>query len=125
LGVEEKPIITVLNKIDALEKGDGVDELTYDFPDALKVSARTGENIPLLLKRIQEHFAPRMVEVEAVIAHGKMDLVNKFYEEGKVKEIDYLQDGIHIKANIPVLFYHKVQDSSSNFLSIRISNRII
>jgi GTP-binding protein HflX len=54
LGQEEKPCLTALNKIDAGVEPEAIERLAALCPAAVPVSARTGEGLPLLLKKIEE-----------------------------------------------------------------------
>ena len=108
LGLEDKPVITALNKIDLLEDRSWLNRFLQDFPRAVAISARTGENFKVLLKEIEETFAGRMVNIETTLPHGSMDLVNLLYREGRVEEVKYLQKGIKIKANLPKALYQKL-----------------
>ncbi len=49
-----------------------------------------------------------MTELEILIPHSRMDLVNLFHREGKVKDIAYLQNGIKIKLNLPKILVSKL-----------------
>jgi GTP-binding protein HflX len=50
LGALDKPVITILNKIDAVENSEILERLDRDFPDAIRTSSLTGEGMPELLK---------------------------------------------------------------------------
>lgn len=108
LGVDNKPTVTVLNKIDLLNDNLWLEKLKQDFPDSTAISAKTGDNLDSLLKNIEKKFINKMVSLEIIIANSRMDLVDLFYREGKVLEIKYLQKGIKIKLNLPIVLYHKL-----------------
>lgn len=108
LGVEAKPMITALNKIDLLEDKLWLRHLEKDFEGAVPVSAKLGLNLDRLLKQIEEAFCARMEEVEVVIPQGRMDLVNTFYKEGKVKKITYQQNNIKAVLNLPKLLVKRL-----------------
>ncbi|MCL2764438.1 MAG: GTPase HflX [Treponema sp.] len=52
LGAQEIPMITLLNKIDCLQEADAVQELQNLFPGSIAVSAKNGEGLDVLKKRI-------------------------------------------------------------------------
>ncbi len=108
LGIEQKPTITVLNKIDALTDEFWLSDLGENFPHSIHISAKLEKNLDSLLKAIQEIFEPKMVDAQIAIAHSRMYLVDLFYREGKVREIKYLQKEIRIHANLPKALYHKL-----------------
>src|SRR5438093_9046268 len=81
IGAAELPVELVLNKIDA------VDALTRRrlanrFPDALLVSARTGEGLDELRRRIAERFAERFEPVRLLIPYGEGARLAELYEPG-------------------------------------------
>lgn len=97
----KKPAVTVLNKIDLLEDKSWLPRFLADFPNAVGVSARTGENFEGLFKKLESSLQPSMELVEWNVPHGRMDLINRIYESGRVISIEYLPDGVRIKANLP------------------------
>jgi GTP-binding protein HflX len=108
LGAHEKPIITALNKIDLLEDQARLERLRNDFPNPIPISAKLKQNFDLLLTEIEKNFTGRMVKLDIVIPHNRMDLVDLFYREGKVLNIEYLQEGISIKLSIPKILAEKL-----------------
>lgn len=108
LGIEQKPMITALNKTDLLDDKMWLAKLKEDFVNPQAISAKFKENLDLLLEKIQENFSARMLEVEIMLPHSRMDLVDLFYREGKVKDIRYLQKGIRAKLSLPKTLYHKL-----------------
>jgi GTPase len=111
LGLEEKPLITVLNKIDLFEDRVMLRNIEQDFANPIAISAKSGENMDALLKKIQGNFSERMVNLEILIKHNRMDLVDSFYRQGKVKDIQYLQKGIKIKLSLPKIISQKLLHS--------------
>jgi len=108
LGADKKPMITALNKIDQVEDLMWLNKLKDDFANPIMISAKSNKNLDLLVKEIQANFSYRMVDLEILIPHSRMDLVDLFHREGQVKEINYLQKGIKIKLTLPKLLYHKL-----------------
>ncbi|RKY30316.1 MAG: GTPase HflX, partial [Candidatus Omnitrophota bacterium] len=111
LGAGEKPIITALNKIDSLEDKIWLDKIKRDFINPIAISAKFGENIPELLRQIENNFSTRMNYLELSIPHSRMDLVDLFYREGRVKQIEYLQEGIKVKLKLPRILSDKLLHS--------------
>lgn len=108
LDADKKPIITALNKTDLLHDNVWLETITKDFTNPVKISAKLNENLDILLNEIQAHFPDRMVYLETVIPHKRMDLVDLFYKNGKVISIEYIQKGIKIKASIPKILHQKL-----------------
>ncbi len=113
-----KPMIVALNKIDRLDDKAWLEKLKNDFANSIPISALHTQNLDVLRQEIQKHFVARMISIEMKIPHSRMDLVNLFYREGKVKEITYQQKAIKIKVNIPkTVFYKLKQDKDINLIS--------
>lgn len=108
LEAQGKPMITALNKIDLLDDKMWLEKLKRDFANPVAISAKLRQNLDLLLEKIQENFAARMVKLEIIIPHTRMDLVDLFYREGKVEHISYIQKGIKIKLNLPKVLSQKL-----------------
>ena len=101
-------MITALNKIDLLEDQVWLEKLKNDFPNSLSISAKLQTNLGFLCAKIQENLISKMTDLELMIPHSRMDLVNLFYLEGKVEEIEYLQKGIKVKLSLPKIIANKL-----------------
>jgi GTP-binding protein HflX len=108
LHAQEKPMITALNKIDLLDDKIWLERLKTDFPNSVAISAKLKHNLDSLLEKIQENFAVRMVRLELMVPHSRMDLVDLFYREGRVEDVEYLQKGIKIKVNLQKILSQKL-----------------
>lgn len=108
LQADQKPLITALNKIDLMDSEARLSRLKQDFINPVEISAKLRQNMDVLIANIQKNFTARMVNIEIIIPLSRMDLVDLFYREGKVKDIKYLQKGIRIKLTLPKILYHKL-----------------
>jgi GTP-binding protein HflX len=108
LKVDTKPVITALNKIDLLDDKMWLEQLKNDFVNPVAICAKLGQNLETLVEKIQNNFIGRMIHLEIIIPHSRMDLVDLFYREGKVEEIKYQQKGIRIKLILPKVLSHKL-----------------
>ncbi|MFU0663382.1 GTPase HflX [Gardnerella vaginalis] len=96
-GIEGISQIIALNKSDMMS--DAVRErFTELYPDAIIVSAASGENIQILRNRIEELLPSPRVHVDAIIPYSEGALLSKIRENGVVEKIDYLDTGISITA---------------------------
>jgi len=109
LGAEDKPIITVLNKIDVLNDQSWLGQIKNEFNGSIAISAKTRQNLEELLKSIQNCFAEKLLVLEISIPHTRMDLVNFFYKEAKIIAIQYLQKSIKIQLSCPKVLLHKLK----------------
>jgi GTP-binding protein HflX len=101
IGADELPVELVLNKIDL------VDALTRRrlenrFPDALQVSAVTGEGLEQLRARVAERFAARFEVVELLVPYEEGARLAELYALGPPIELrEDREDGVFIRARLP------------------------
>ncbi|MDM7926904.1 MAG: GTPase HflX [bacterium] len=91
LGLADRPVIPVFNKIDLLEDGGFVDTLARRFPGAVFVSALRGIGLERLRRAIAERFEAEREILEVRIpftrperlaaVHGMAEILEKRYEE--------------------------------------------
>ncbi len=101
IGAADLPIALVLNKIDRVDEV-GRRRLANRFPDALQVSAETGEGIPELKAQIAESFAGRLEAVRLLVPYGEGGKLSELYALGA--PIDGREDtpeGVLIVARLP------------------------
>ncbi len=111
LGVTDKPVITIFNKQDKVE---GDQESIRDFRAdyTVRMSAKTGEGIPELLKTIEAVQRERKILIEFLYPYqdaGKLQLIRRY---GEMLEEDYQEDGIFVRAYIPAEIYQNLKISS-------------
>jgi GTP-binding protein HflX len=100
---DEKPApeLLVVNKIDAAG-GLAMAQLRRALPDAVFVSARTGEGLERLQQRMAELITPTDTVVDVTIPYDRGDLVNKLHADGRVDATEHTADGTRIKARVPI-----------------------
>jgi len=101
LNIDNKPVITVLNKIDLLDDIGWIERCKRDFTDSIEISALNNKNLDLLLKFVEQKFEKMFVPVLLNIPLKRMDLVDLIYREGRVKSINYTSDSVEIHAILP------------------------
>jgi GTP-binding protein HflX len=95
------PELLVVNKVDAA--GDlALAKLRRALPGAVFVSARTGDGIDALRRRMAELAAPTDTAVDVVIPYDRGDLVSRVHADGRVQQTEHISDGTRIKARVPV-----------------------
>ncbi|MGE9296844.1 MAG: GTPase HflX [Puniceicoccales bacterium] len=102
LGADDKTIVTVFNKVDAVEDRMELAMLRHDHPEAHFVSVKTGEGLDALLKRCDECIEGWGQPVELMIPHDRYDIVNRLHEAGAVSRKEILDEGVHIEGTIPL-----------------------
>ena len=93
--------LLVVNKIDAASDL-MLAKLRHALPGAIFVSARTGEGIDGLRRRMGELAAPTDTAVDVVIPYDRGDLVARLHAGGRVQQEEHNADGTRIRARVPV-----------------------
>jgi GTP-binding protein HflX len=102
IGAGELPVELVLNKIDAVDLLRRR-RLGNRFPDALQVSAQTGEGLEALRKRIAERFGERFEPVRLLIPYDEGARLAELYALGMpVDERADCEEGVFIRAHLPM-----------------------
>jgi GTP-binding protein HflX len=101
LGALDKPVITILNKIDAVQDTETLARLDRDFPDAIRASSLTGEGMPDLLKACSHVLADRVSRRQYRIPQKRGDLLHLLHSDAKVLSTDYEQNDILVSAVVP------------------------
>ena len=109
LSIQDKPLITVLNKIDLLDDRGWLQRYSQDFPESVGISALRNENLDALLKLIESRLQSMITSLDLEFPLQRMDLVNLVYKEGKVKDIKYDTKSIKIQAKLPVVIASKLK----------------
>lgn len=110
LGVCDKIMVTVFNKIDQAGPEVILRDVSSDYQ--VKLSAKTGEGLAELLDLLENILRSQKVYLERVYSYkeaGKIQLIRKY---GQLLEEDYQEEGIFVKAYVPAsLFSGLVSDS--------------
>jgi len=101
IGALELPVELVLNKIDAVDLLRRR-RLANRFPDALQVSAQTGEGLDKLRARIADRFEHRFELVELLVPYDEGGKLAELYALGPpIESRSDREDGVLIRARLP------------------------
>ena len=110
LGVRRSRILGVLNKVDRDPDPETLAALREMMPDAVAVSALTGEGLSDLAQLVSERRITDWVEVRVNVPHDQgrlMSLVNDF---GEVFESGWDDSGWHARARVPRAILPELRD---------------
>ncbi|MCM1308940.1 MAG: GTPase HflX, partial [Butyrivibrio sp.] len=99
LGVGDKPVITVFNKLDKTERDISVRDFKADY--TVRISAKTGEGVEELKSIIGKVLRESRVYLDRLFGYdeaGKIALVRKY---GQLLSEEYVPEGIAVKAYVP------------------------
>ena len=101
IGAGELPVELVLNKIDAIDPLRRR-RVGNRFPEALQVSARTGEGLEALRERVAARFGERFEPVRLLIPYDEGGRLAELYALGMpVDERADREEGVFIRAHLP------------------------
>lgn len=100
IGAGSVPELIVVNKAD-LADPDRLAQLLRREPQALVVSARTGEGMQDLLEAIEARLPSGLQEVEVLLPYRRGDLLARSHAEGDVLEVEHLGEGTRLRARVP------------------------
>jgi GTPase len=107
LEADQNPIITVLNKIDKLEKPSEAQKILRNFPNSVAVSALNNIGINDLLSLVSIQLFESMKTITVEIPYQKGDLISLFHEFGQVDKLDHTKRGVKIIGRLPNRFFHR------------------
>ncbi|WP_022910010.1 GTPase HflX [Aestuariimicrobium kwangyangense] len=89
----------VINKIDRADP-DTLTMLRSQYPDAVFVSARTGEGIDELRRVTEARLPVPEVEVTAMVPYARGDLIDKIHRTGQLVTSEHTADGTLVTAHV-------------------------
>lgn len=111
LGVTDKPVITVFNKQDKILEDPGIiRDFQADY--TVKISAKTGEGIPELLKTVEAVLREQKILLEGLYSYQEAGKIQKIRRYGELLEEDYREDGIFFRAYVPSELYRNIQSDA-------------
>ena len=99
VGARDIPEIVAFNKADLIDDTQRM-VLVGLAPDAVFVSARTGEGIPELLQAIEVRLPEPDVELTVVVPYDRGDLVSHLHDAGSVESVDYVEAGTRLRVRV-------------------------
>ena len=99
-GIDLPPTVIVINKCDAADPLT-LAQLRSEIPDAVFVSAHTGEGMDGFLAALSRLLDERETTVQALIPYDHGELVSRLYEHGRVLNEEHGPDGTTIEARVP------------------------
>lgn len=100
IGAGDIAQLLVLSKADVIDD-DRRSELARRHPDAVLVSARTGEGIDRLLERVEDEFARKLLDVELLIPYDEGNRLAELHELSGDLEREETQDGVRVRVRLP------------------------
>jgi len=104
LEAQDKPVVVALNKIDRVDRPT-LESLKRHYPDAVAISALTGEGLTTLLERLISVLSHLMPLATIWISNSNQHWVERIYNEGQVLHRQVQDNGLLLEARIPNRLY--------------------
>jgi len=101
LDIRDKPILSVLNKIDDISSPAVIERFSKNHPNCVAVSALKKNGLDKLQQRLQQCFADSMQYVRLRIPQKQSQLIHQLHQEGKVIKRQYDNNSVLIEAELP------------------------
>ena len=101
LGVVDKPMMMVFNKIDRVTSVSLAKRFTDQYPNSIVVSARTGEGFKAFMAELGKQLRPVRDMLVLGIPHSQSDVIARLHEVAQVLERQYNSNEAVIKALVP------------------------
>jgi GTP-binding protein HflX len=96
------PRMLVLNKADIVDE-ERRRELSFRHPDAVLVSAQTGEGLEELKERITDEFEKTLKDVELLVPFSEGALLSEIHDVAGDMEREDTPEGVRVTARIPTV----------------------
>jgi GTP-binding protein HflX len=93
--------LSVLNKIDKLSDSTRARNVLSHFPDAVAISALTGEGMPDLLQKINDMLFEDFITISVYLPYQEGGLISQFHQSGIIEHMEHVNNGINIRGKIP------------------------
>jgi GTPase len=113
IGAGDSPRLLVMNKIDLLDEEDRR-ELRLRHPDAVLVSAETGEGLDELRSRIAESIRATLSRVELLVPFDAGDRLSELHQIAGDLEREDRPDGVLVRAQLPAALADRFADLDVN-----------
>lgn len=106
LGVKNKKIVTLFNKMDQRMDDEPLQDFRADH--ILMISAARNEGLDKIKDLLQEMLREDKVYIERVIPYAQAGIIQLVREKGELVSEEYVPEGIAIKAYVPMEVYGKL-----------------
>ncbi len=111
LGIEEKDTLLVINKIDALPDHGRVDSILRRYPNAIPVSAQSGEGLDRLTLAVSDQLSRSFRDVDVEMSVGNGRLLAYLARHGEVLSKRFHEERMTIHCRIPQEYLGKIDDA--------------
>jgi GTP-binding protein HflX len=113
IGAGEQPRLLVYNKLDLVDE-EARRDLLVGNPDAIGISATTGEGLEELRDKVEQSFEATLRPVELLVPFSEGATLSELYEIAGELEREERSDGVLVHVRIPVALAHRFAEFAVN-----------
>jgi GTP-binding protein HflX len=106
LGIKDKPVVTLFNKQDLRTDHEPLHDFRADH--VLGISAASGSGLEEVKSVLEELLRDNKIYVERLVPYENAGILQLVRTQGELVAEEYMQDGIAIKAYVPMEVYGKI-----------------
>lgn len=110
LEIEEKDALLILNKVDGCESKSQIQAVRNRYPNAIPVSAKTGEGIPQLAIAVSDALSRTFINVDINMSVANGKLLAFVSAHGDVLSKQYEDDRVTIHCRMPQKYLGRITD---------------
>ena len=99
IGAAEVPELLVVNKVDVADRAT-LTALSARFPDAVFISAHTGEGLDALQARLEAALPRPDIEVHALVPYSRGDLIDRIHQAGEFVSQEHTAEGTRVVVRV-------------------------
>lgn len=115
IGVHNKPVITVFNKVDMIEDPFLIRRIKRKHPNAVFISAAKGTGAEELVEQLAAQLNRGLKKISVKIPHDRHDLIALLHRTSNILFEKYDSDGARITAAVPSKVFKQLKKFENNF----------
>jgi GTPase len=113
IGADDRPRLMALNKVDLLDL-EARRELSFRFPQAVQVSAETGEGLEDLRDKIEARFLSSLRPMDLLLPYEDGGSLSELHDLAGEVEREDTAEGVRVRARVPVASAARFERFESN-----------
>ena len=101
IGAANKPTLMVFNKVDLLQDSAVLNRFLQQFPQAVGISATTGEGIPQLMQELGSQLRPHRDLIALKVPYKDSAVVARLHALSQVVEQKFEGSNVRLKVHLP------------------------
>ena len=110
LGIDEKDMLLVLNKIDAITSPAVLNRVLDRYPNAIPVSARSGKGLVTLTEAVGQALSQSFLDLHVDVAASDGKLLAHLAAQGEILSRAYTDDAVTIHVRLPAAGFGMVRE---------------